>query len=192
MDKFILVRNILFLLLSALDLYFEQTSYTVEEGTNLTICLVSFGSELDGVEISYNVFTEDGTATVHGMGRLIDIILYLDPIHLSVRPSACYPSICLSVCLSVCLFVRMSVCYLEIYLINCTYTLFLDYDPLDTQYTLSSVSDVNCLGSINVMINDDTTVENQQSFYIHGNSSDDLVTSGQGFIIIYIEDNDSQ
>ena len=84
----------------------------------------------------------------------------------------------------------MSVCYLGIYLINCTYTLFLDYDPLDTQYTLSSVSDVNCLGSIN--INDDTTVENQQSFYIHGNSSDDLVTSGQGFTIIYIEDNDSQ
>ena len=118
------------LLLSALGLYFEQTFYTVEEGTNLTICLVSFGGELDGVEISYNVFTEDGTATVHGMGRLIDIIfglyvsLYLClsvypmsvcPIHLSVCPSVCYPSTCLSVHLSVCLYVCLYVCLFAIW-----------------------------------------------------------------------------
>ena len=40
----------------------------MEEGATLTVCLTAFDGELDGAEIAYNVYTEDGTATVVGVG----------------------------------------------------------------------------------------------------------------------------
>lgn len=62
-----------------------------------------------------------------------------------------------------------------------------------TQGTITSSSDMNCLGSINVMTVDDSTVQ-QQYFYIKINSSEtaDRVYIIQDSAIVHIKDNDGK
>ena len=49
----------------------EQSSYTVEEGTELSVCLTYSGGELSGVNLTYEVQTVDGTATSLGVGEFM-------------------------------------------------------------------------------------------------------------------------
>ena len=52
-----------------MTLSIAQTSYSVVEGTGLSVCLSYSGGELSGVNATYGVFTEDGSATVDGGGE---------------------------------------------------------------------------------------------------------------------------
>ena len=49
-----------------------QTSYTVDEGIELSVCLTYSGGELSGVNVTYEAVTMDGSATVNGLGGLIN------------------------------------------------------------------------------------------------------------------------
>ena len=46
-----------------------QASYTVEEGTELSVCLTYSGGDLNGMTVTYNASTVDGTAAVSANGQ---------------------------------------------------------------------------------------------------------------------------
>ena len=73
------------------------------------------------------------------------------------------------------------------------YSISSDYDPLNATYSVVPDSaEELCVIEIMVAINDDSTPEPEQCFYLQIESSDSWVNIGPSSLTISISDNDSQ
>ena len=67
----------------------------------------------------------------------------------------------------------------------------IDYNPVNTDQEISSVTNTSCVDVISIMINDDLIPETQQQFTIEIVSAETFVNITRESATIYIEDNDS-